>query len=206
MLDEVKRSQRGNTHLLTREVDTHGTLTEQAGVKLVLITRNTRDDNIAKRCNVLQRSTLHLMDLMTVLLTSLATSKLLHPGDIDTVHTGAIIGQQRSKWAADNLRPVNNADSVTEQTVARRQDGVVDIEVFEDLDDGQRGTGQDRLLALGLGVQEADVLVHVEDVAVAKTLDIFVDVNNLLEVLVLAVVEDRVVDDDAIDVVVGVGR
>jgi len=206
MLDEVKRSQRGNTHLLTRKVDTHSTLTEQAGVKLVLITRNTRDNNIAKRCNVLQRSTLHLMDLMTVLLTSLATSKLLHPGDIDTVHTGAIIGQQRSKWAADNLRPVNNADSVAEQTVTRRQDGVVDIEVLEDLDDGQRGTGQDRLLALGLGVQEADVLVHVEDVAVAKTLDIFVDVNNLLEVLVLAVVEDRVVDDDAVGVVVGVGR
>ena len=39
----------------------------------------------------------------------------------------------------------------------------------------------------------------------AETLDVFTDVGNLLEVLVLAVVEDRVVDDDAVDGVIGVG-
>lgn len=145
------------------------------------------------------------MNLMTMLLKPLTTSKLLHASDINTVHTGAIISQQCSQRAANNLRPVNNADSVTEQTVAGGQDSVVDIEVLEDLNDGQRGTGQDALLALGLGVQEADVLVHVEDVTMAETFDVFGNIDNLLQVLVLTVVEDRVVDDDTVDVVVGVG-
>lgn len=54
---------------------------------------------------------------------------------------------------------------MSEETVSVRQDGVVDVEVLEDLDVGQGGARQDRLLALGLAVQEADVLVHVEDVA-----------------------------------------
>jgi hypothetical protein len=59
-------------------------------------------------------------------------------------------------------------------------------------------------LALGLRVQEADVLVHVEDVTMAETLNILADIDDLLQVLVLTVVEDRVVDDDAVDVRIGV--
>lgn len=92
-----------------------------------------------------------------------------------------------------------------EQPVPVGQNRVVDVEVLKDLDVGQRRAGQDALLALGLGVQEADVLVHVEDVAVAEAFNIFVHVDDLLEVLVLAVVEDRVVDYYAVDVGVGVG-
>lgn len=65
--------------------------------------------------------------------------------------------------------------------------------------------GQDALLELGLRVQEADVLVHVEDVAVAEAFDVFVHIDDLLQVLVLAVVEDGVVDYYAVDVGVGVG-
>jgi hypothetical protein len=48
-------------------------------------------------------------------------------------------------------------------------------------------------------------LVHVEDVAVAQTLHILGYIDDLLQVLVLAVVEDWVVYDDAVDVRVGVG-
>lgn len=94
---------------------------------------------------------------------------------------------------------------MAEESVAVRQDGVVDVQVFEDLDDGEWCAGEHAFLALGLLVQEADVLVHVEDVAVAEALDILVHVDDLLQVLVLAVVEDGVVDDDAIDGVVFVG-
>ena len=39
----------------------------------------------------------------------------------------------------------------------------------------------------------------------AETLDILADIDNLLQVLVVTVVEDRVVDDDAVDVRIGVG-
>jgi hypothetical protein len=94
---------------------------------------------------------------------------------------------------------------VAEETVAVGQDGVIDVEVLEDLDVGQRSAGQDGLLALGLAVQEADVLVHVKDVPVAQAFDVLGHIDDLLQVLVLAVVEDRIVDDDAVDVVVGVG-
>ena len=92
-----------------------------------------------------------------------------------------------------------------EQPIPIRQDRVVDIQVLEDLDVRQRRARQDALLALRLAVQEPDVLVHVEDVAVAEPFDVFVHVHDLLQVLVLAVVEDRVVDDYAVDVWVGVG-
>jgi len=40
---------------------------------------------------------------------------------------------------------------------------------------------------------------------VAEAFDIFVHVDDLLQVLVLAVVEDGVVDDDAVDFRVSVG-
>ena len=54
-------------------------------------------------------------------------------------------------------------------------------------------------------VQEADVLEEVEDVPVGEAFDVFVDGGDLLQVLVLAGVENGVVDDDAVDGVVGVG-
>ena len=91
------------------------------------------------------------------------------------------------------------------QPIPIRQDRVVDVQVLEDLDVRQRRARQDALLALRLAVQESDVLVHVEDVAVAEPFDVFVHVHDLLQVLVLAVVEDRVVDDYAVDIWVGVG-
>ena len=91
------------------------------------------------------------------------------------------------------------------QPIPIRQDRVVDVQVLEDLDVRQRRARQDALLALRLAVQESDVLVHVEDVAVAEPFDVFVHVDDLLQVLVLAVVEDRVVDDYAVDIWVGVG-
>lgn len=92
-----------------------------------------------------------------------------------------------------------------EQPVPVGKNRVVDVQVLEDLDVGQRRAGQDALLELGLRVQEADVLVHVEDVAVAEAFDVFVHIDDLLQVLVLAVVEDGVVDYYAVDVGVGVG-
>lgn len=142
---------------------------------------------------------------MPAVLQTLASSELLHTGNIDTVHASTVIGQQRGQRATNNLRAVHHTDSVTEQPITVGKDGVVDVEVLEDLDVGQRGARQDALLALGFRVQEADVLVHVEDVAVAETLNILANIDDLLQVLVLPVVEDRVVDDNAVDVRVSVG-
>lgn len=195
-----------DAYLLAREVDTHRTLAEQASVKLILVAGHTGDDNITQRRDILQSSTLHIVNLVPAVLQTLTTSELLHTGNINTVHASTVIGQQSGQWAANNLGAVHHTDGVTEQTVTIGENGVVDVEILEDLDVGQRGARQDALLALGFGVQEADVLVHVEDVTVAETLDILTDIDNLLQVLVLTVVEDGVVDDNAVDVRVGVGR
>jgi hypothetical protein len=192
-------------YLLAREVDTHGTLAEQTSIKLILVTGHTRDDHIAQRRNILKSSALHIVNLMPAVLQTLTTGELLNTGNINTVDASTVVGQERSQWAADDLRAVHHTDSVAEQPVTVGKDSVVDVEVLEDLDVGQRGARQDALLALGLRVQEADVLVHVEDVTMAETLDILANINDLLQVLVLTVVEDRVVDDNAIDVRVGVG-
>lgn len=140
-----------------------------------------------------------------MLLQTLATSKLVDTSDINTVNTSTVISQQSSKRATHNFRTVDNTNRVTEQSISVGQDGVVDVQVLEDLNVGKGSAGQNALLALGFRVQEADVLVHVEDVLVAQTLDILADVHDLLQVLVLAVVEDGVVYDDAVDFGVFVG-
>ena len=47
-------------------------------------------------------------------------------------------------------------------------------------------------------------MVHVKDISVSETFDIFVEGNELLDVAVLTTTEDWVVDHDAIDTWVGV--
>lgn len=91
-----------------------------------------------------------------------------------------------------------------EQSVPVRQNGVVNPQILQNLDDRQGRARQDTLLQPRL-VEEADVLIHVEDVPVTEALDILADVRDLLQILVLAVVEDGVVHDDAVDGVVVVG-
>lgn len=195
---------RKKTYLLAREVDTNSTLTQKASIELVLLTGHASNNDITKWYNILQSLALKINNLMRLFLQSLTTSKLLHTSNINRVNTGAIISEQSSKRTTNNFRAVHDANRVSEETVSVRQDGVVDVEVLENLDVGERGARQDGLLALGFAVQEADVLVHVEDVAVAQALNVFGYIDYLLQVLVLASAEDGVVDDYAVDVVVGV--
>lgn len=142
---------------------------------------------------------------MSALLQTLTASELLNTGDIDTVDAGTVVGQQSSERATNHLGAVHNTDSVSEEAITVRQYRVVDVEVFEDLNDSERGAGEDALLSLGLGIKETNVLVHVENVTVAQTLYILIYVDNLLQVLVLAVVENGVVYDDAVDIGIGIG-
>lgn len=73
--------------------------------------------------------------------------------------------------------------------------------MLEDLDDGERRAGQNRLLLVLGCVEEASVVIHVVKMLVAETLDVLGQVDGFLDVLVVSrvLVEDRVVDDDAID-------
>lgn len=93
---------------------------------------------------------------------------------------------------------------MSEQSVPVRQDGVVDPQILQNLNDRQRRAGQNTLLQPCL-VEEANVLVHVEDVPVTEPLDILAGVRDLLQILILAVVEDGVIHYDTIHGVVVIG-
>ncbi len=73
------------------------------------------------------------------------------------------------------------------------------------LDHSQRRTGNDRLQVLP-PVNVPNVVVHVEAEEVTQAFHIFKRVDAVLNVLVVAAAEDRVVDEDAVNGVVVVRR
>lgn len=127
----------GGTHLLTRKVDTNSPLTQQASIKLILLPGHTGNNDITQRRNILNRPPLHINNIMRTLLQPLPR-ELLHPRNINTINTSSIIRQQRRQRPPHNLRPIHHANRMSKQPVPIRQNRVVDVEVLEDLDDGQR--------------------------------------------------------------------
>ena len=189
------------------EVDADGAVAEQLGGHLEVLGRDTADNDVAERQHVLELPALLIMHLVAQLADALAAGEHLDTGDVDGINGGAVVGEQGGERAAVDLAAVDDGDGLAEQAVAVGQNGVVDLQVLEGLDDGERGAGQDGLLEIGRRVEEADVVVHVEEVGVAETLDVLGESDCLLDVLVLAVVADPdgVVDENAVDLVVVVG-
>ncbi len=143
---------------------------------------------------------------MMTLFEALAPREDLYAVEIDGVDGCAVIGEEGCEGATDDFRAVDDCDGAAKEAVTVWEDTVVDAEIFEDFDHCEGRTGEDGFLGIVWGVEEADVLVHVEDVAVGESFDVFVEGDELLDVLVLAGGEDGVVDDYAVDGVVGVGR
>lgn len=141
---------------------------------------------------------------MTPLSKALPTVELLHIRNINGIHTRAIIRQQRRQRTPNDLAPINHSDGPPMKPIPIRQYGIVYPQILEDLNNSERGARQDALLRV-LGVEEPYVLVHVEDVAVGKALDVLGERDKLLDVLVLPRVEDRVVDYYAVDGGIRVG-
>jgi hypothetical protein len=48
-------------------------------------------------------------------------------------------------------------------------------------------------------VKKTYILIHIEDISVAEAFDILGNVNDLLEILILSIVEDRIVDYDSVN-------
>ena len=136
-----------------------------------------------------------------------AAGEDLDAGDVDAVDGGAVVGEEGGERPAVDLAAVDDGYGLAEEAVAVGEDGVVDLEVLEGLDDGQGGAGEDGFLLVGGGVEEADVVVHVEEVGVAEAFDVLGEGDGLLDVAVLLVVAgpDGVVDYDAVYGVVLVG-
>jgi len=126
-----------------------------------------------------------------------ASGELLNVIDVDAVHVCAVVGKQGCQWPSYDFTAVDDSDGAAMQPVTIGQNGVVDAQVLKDLDNSQGGARQNALLSGGR-VKEANVLVHIEEIAMRQSLDVLVDGNDLLQVLVLAAAEDGVVDNDGV--------
>jgi hypothetical protein len=193
------------SYLLAREVDANSTLSDQVRRHLVIVARNTGDDNIADRKTLLQTPTFHVGHVMLLLLEATSTAEVLHTGDIDRVDFSAVVGKKRCERTTDDLAAVDDSDTTSEETLAVVQEGVVHAKVFQDLDASQRRARQDGLLQVVGRIEETDVLVHVADQLWRETLDILVHADGPLEGAIALGIENGVVNDHSVDGIVGVG-
>lgn len=167
--------------------------------EFVLVAWYARDHDIAEGHTVFEPPAVLFHHLVLSLLDPFPSGELLNSRNVHAVDTSTIIGQQRRQRPSHDFTPVDDADRVPKKPVSVRQDDVVNVQVLQDLDHSQRRAWQDTLLRTR-AIQISDVLVHVENVAMAETLDIFGDVDDLLEVLILTIVENGIVNYNAIDI------
>lgn len=204
-LKKIREKKSCSSHLLARKVDAHSPLPDQVRRHLVLVARHAGDDHVADGQALLQIPSLEIPDLVLLLLQPAAATELLHAGHVNRVNLCAIIRQQRRKRPSHNLAAVDDRDPAPEKPLAVVQERVVNPQMLEDFNASQRRAGQDRLLQVVRRVEEADVLVQVADELGAQALDVLVHAQRPLQRAVALRVEDRVVDDDAVDGVVDVG-
>jgi hypothetical protein len=189
----------------TREINAHGSIAHLLKRHLVLVARYAADHHVAERQAVFERPAGLFDDFVAALAETDAPSKFLHVADVDAVYSRAVVCEQGCEWSADDLASVDDRDCTPMQPVSVGQNRVIYPQILQNLDNCEWCAGQYALLRVR-GIEEANVLVHVEDVAMRQALDVFVDGHDLLEVLVLPVAEDGVVDHYAVDggIVVGV--
>lgn len=172
---------------------------------LELVSRNTADDNITERETLLYSPPVHGLNFMLLLLKPGASAELLDVIDIDTVHFGAVVGEQSCQWPADDFAPVNDGNAPAMESSAVVQDCVIDVEVLKNLDDGQRRAWQDGLACVVWRIEEADVLVHVTDELGRQAFYILEHADGPLESPVTHGVKDGIVDDHTVHFSIGVG-
>lgn len=144
---------------------------------------------------------------MANLLDTLSTGEDLNSGDINRVDGGAIVGKKTSQGTANDFGSVDDSDGLAKQSVAGSQDRVVDLEVLQNLDNRKGRARKNGLLAVLRGVQESNIVIHVVNVLMSKTLDVLGELDCLLDILVVGGVlgEDGVVDDHPIYVLILIG-
>ena len=192
------------THLLAREVDAYSTVSDLLDGDLELVAGYTADDDVADGEAVVHCHVGLLFNNVLLVAQTLASAESLHTSHINRVDLSTIVCQQSSQGSSNNLTPVDDRNPSSPKSLSVIQDGVVDVQVLEDLDHGQRSAWQDGLLGVVGRIEEADVLVHVVAELWRKALDVLVHVDDILDGTIAGGVEDRVVDEDAVDAVVGV--
>mmetsp|Transcript_14925 Transcript_14925/g.51921 ORF Transcript_14925/g.51921 Transcript_14925/m.51921 type:complete len:331 (+) Transcript_14925:45-1037(+) len=190
--------------LEARDVDDDGAGFQRRGGELVVGRGHAEDDHVAPgdgRVRVQHRRRRHAA---------------LHDVDaahVDGVDRRAVVGQHGAKRPAHDLAAVHDGDDDARERVRRADELLfVHAHVLQALDHGERRARQNGLGRAPL-VEVADVGVEVCAVLVAEALDVLFRRDAVAELVVHAPAEERrpgaedgVVDEDAVDAVVDVGR
>jgi len=101
-----------------------------------------------------------------------AASEELDASNVHAVDRRAVVCEKGGEGTAVDFGAVDYRDCFSVEAVSVRQDRVIDLEVLEGFDDGERGAWQNGFLEVGGGVEESDVVIHVEEVGVAEPFDV----------------------------------
>lgn len=190
------------------KVDADHAFSQQLGRHLELFSRDATNNYIRQRQDVVESEVGLVDDLVAQRLDAGPAGEELDAGDVDRVDCRAVVGQQGGEGAAVDFAAVDYRNCLSVEAVSIGEDGVVDLEVFQRFDNRQWGAREDGLFEIGRGVEEANVVVHVEEVGVAETFNILGEGDSLLDVAVLMALvggPDGVVDEDTVDFGVVVG-
>ena len=193
------------SYLVTREIHAHCSLPQQMTGKFVLLARDTSYHDITERQTILKSPFFHVLDLVLPFPDAFASREFLYATYIHAVHASTIISEQSSKRPSHHLTSIHHADCMAEESISIWQYGVVDTEVLQYLDHSQRCAWQDALLCLCI-VEKPDVLIHVENISVTQTLNIFGNIDYLLQILILSAAEYRIVDNYPVNSLISIGR
>jgi hypothetical protein len=173
--------------------------------KFVLVARDTSYHDITERQTILESPSFHVLNLMLPFPDAFTSSELLYASYIHAVHASSIVSEQSSKWPSHHFTSVYHTNRMAEESISIWQYGVVNTKVLQYLDHSQRCARNNALLCVRV-VEKPDVLIHVEDISVTQTLNIFGNIDYLLQILILSIVEYRVVDNYSISGLISVGR
>jgi len=115
---------------LTAEINARRPISHELEGDFEFLARHPANHHIAERQAVFQRPPWLLYDLVSSFPEAGSTGEFLNIGDVDTIHSRAVICQQRGQWPAYNLTPIDNRNGAAMQSVPIRQNGVVDTEVL----------------------------------------------------------------------------
>lgn len=136
------------------------------------------------------------------------TGKDLDAVDVNRVDRCAIVGEEGGERSTYGFRSVDYGDGSAKETVTAWEDGVVHVQIFQNFDEGEWGTREDRLLrVVQVGLNVTLVVIHSEEVGVTQALNVFLLTWQLLNVCVTAGLmrENRVIDNNSVNIVVLVG-
>lgn len=189
-----------------RKVDAGSSIANQFRRYLERLGRNTANDDITQWQAVLELPALLVLHLVAGLLDALTTGEELHARDINRVDVRAVVGQKSGERLAVHLGTVDDGDGLSEQAVARSEEGVVDLEILEDLDDRKGCARKNGLETVVWRIQEANIVVHVFEVCVPHALHVFAEGYSFPNVLIeVRVIENRIVYHHTVHVIVLVG-